>query len=151
MIDVTNLKNYSLFGGLRVDQMEIILNVLTEKSFEPGHDIVTQGERSERVYMIIEGSVSVYVDGEKIAVLHEGESFGEMHLIDIMPRSATITADTDVTTVSICNKDIISVKQSSIDTYLMMIMNCARNISRRLRTTNKAYAALIKKNNTFNC
>ncbi len=143
MIDLDNLKNYSLFGGIKQDHMNTIQQFLEEGNFNPGEDIVVQGERSERVYLIIEGSVTVYVDGAKLAQLTEGESFGEMHLIDIMPRSATITANSDVTTLSLCNRDIITIKEQCIETYLMIIMNCARNISRRLRNTNKAYAKTL--------
>ena len=46
--------------------------------------------------MIVEGTATVSIDGNEVASLGPGDFFGEISLLDGGPRTATVTADTDL-------------------------------------------------------
>jgi CRP/FNR family transcriptional regulator, cyclic AMP receptor protein len=58
-------------------------------------------ERGVGFHLIADGTASITVDEKQIATAGPGEYFGEMSLLDGEPRSATVTAITDLTTFSI--------------------------------------------------
>ena len=62
-----------------------------------GDVIFSQGDAGTSMYIVVEGEVDVSYDERRSVRLGVGESFGEMSLIDKRPRSATVTAATDVT------------------------------------------------------
>jgi len=62
---------------------------------EPGVPLVTQGEPSSGMYMLIQGSAEVSVNGHPVGSLSTGDYFGEMSLIDGSARSATVTSGPD--------------------------------------------------------
>jgi CRP-like cAMP-binding protein len=51
-----------------------------------------QGEAGNTMYVVVQGEVGVVVDGKEVAVLGEGEHFGEIALVDNQPRSASVVA-----------------------------------------------------------
>jgi CRP-like cAMP-binding protein len=71
------------------------------ESFEAGEIIIEEGQSDATIYVIRSGEVQVVHNGEELAVLGEGDLFGEMALIDNMPRSATIIALTDTVVVPV--------------------------------------------------
>lgn len=70
-------------------------------SHPAGHEIVLRGEGGVGFMVITDGTVSVETVTGKTRKLGPGDSFGEMALLDHEGRSATITADTDVTLATI--------------------------------------------------
>lgn len=77
--------------------------------------------------------------------MHAGDSFGEMELIDIQPCAASAICLTDATIITLSNKDLYTLSTTHLKTYTMLILNLARDISRRLRSTD-TLLALISKN-----
>jgi len=61
-----------------------------------GDTIITQGEEGDNFYVIHSGEVEFFVNGEKVATVKDGGSFGELALIYGTPRAATAKAKTDV-------------------------------------------------------
>jgi len=145
MIDLGNLKQYSLFGGLSEDVLELIKALMHKKTFKSGETIFEEGAQGDEVCFLVEGKIEVFSDGIKIGEINEGEQFGEMHMIDIMPRSANIIAQSDVIILALKNKDIFKIRRKSNEAFMMLLMNCGRDISRKLRKMNKKYVALYKK------
>jgi CRP-like cAMP-binding protein len=141
MIGLDDLKRYSLFGGIMDKELALIRTLLKPEQFPPGHDIIHQGDRGDRLYFILEGEVEILVHeaenatrpDKRIAILGAGDTVGEMELIDIQPRTATVRALTQVHTVCLTNKDFFTIKKAHLETFTLIIMNLARDISRRLR------------------
>ncbi len=137
------LKRYSLFGGLTEDQIKKILPFLEQRNFAAGDVIMEEGQSNDRVYFILEGRVQVGKNNVALVELGEGDAFGEMEIIEIMTTVARITALTDLSTISLSNKDLYKIYKLDVIIFSMIIMNLARELSRRLRRMdNKAAGEL---------
>ena len=66
------------------------------KTIRAGQAVVTEGEPGSSMFAIAQGSVSVWRQAHQVAVMREGEFFGEMALLSGAPRMASVKADTDV-------------------------------------------------------
>jgi CRP/FNR family cyclic AMP-dependent transcriptional regulator len=143
-VAVTELRRYSMFAGVADAALDFVLERMGRIHFEAGAVILEQGAHGEGVYFIREGRVRIEVDGIEIAELHEGELFGEMHLIDIQTRSAAVYACAPVDALTLSNADLMALRKRDIEAFIMILMNCSRDISRRLRESNRRYAALLR-------
>jgi CRP-like cAMP-binding protein len=73
-----------------------------------GEEIVRQGERGDLFYIVAEGEVDVRVDGREVGPLQPGAFFGEIALLRDVPRTATVTARTDVDLLALDRDDFIT-------------------------------------------
>ena len=94
------LASMSLFRRFKPDELKDIYQLGRFASLRPQSHAVIEGEPSRGLYIILDGTVSVYkTDPEKssmsrLAVLEAGAYFGELSLFDTAPRSATVSAET---------------------------------------------------------
>ncbi len=86
------MENLFLFEDLPFHARLRVGRIVSEMFVTPDQRIVQQGELGDTLYVVVQGHVSVVVDGHEVAELHEGEHFGELALIDAEPRSADIIA-----------------------------------------------------------
>jgi CRP/FNR family cyclic AMP-dependent transcriptional regulator len=93
---VQRLKGVPLFSGVRDRELKRLANVMRESRFNEGDAITTEGRSGIGFFLIEEGNASVSLYGEIIRTLGPGDHFGEIALIDEGPRSATVTASTDL-------------------------------------------------------
>jgi CRP-like cAMP-binding protein len=135
MIDAKSLQKYSLFGGILEEQLESFIPLMVEERYSPGDIIIVEGTPNDKIHLIIEGRVSIIRGEATIYDLAEGNTFGEMEVLDVMPCAATIKAVTDVTVLSISNISLRYIYQNDIKSYALLLMNLARDLSRRLRMT----------------
>lgn len=140
-----DLRRYSLFAGVSDEDLGPLLVRMERRHFAAGTTIVGQGDHDEGVHFIREGRVRIEVDGIPVAVLHEGNQFGEMHLIDVQARSAAVIAITDVDTLRLSHRHLLELRKRAPEAFVLVMMNCARDVSRRLRESNRRYAALLRR------
>jgi CRP/FNR family transcriptional regulator, cyclic AMP receptor protein len=99
------LKKVSMFEDLDQRSLEAIANAAVEQRYEPGQEIVRQGDTGVGAFIIRSGKVDIVQDRDgkeqKIATLGPGEVFGEMALLDEFPRSATARAVEPTTALGI--------------------------------------------------
>ncbi len=138
-----------LFGGIKIENMEKIKHLLQIETYAQGEDIIKEGETGNKLYIIIEGSVEILKKNplnqqqeQRIATLAKGDNFGEMELIDIQARVATVKTMTKTTVCSLSNKDLYSIEKWDSESFVLIIMNLAREISRRLRKMDNLMAHL---------
>jgi CRP-like cAMP-binding protein len=98
---VSELKDAKLLKGIPDSEVHSIEKQVKTVTHPAGHEIVVRGEGGVGFMIITDGTVSVKTVTGKTRKLGPGDSFGEMALLDHEGRSATITADTDVTMASI--------------------------------------------------
>ncbi|MDR3166808.1 MAG: cyclic nucleotide-binding domain-containing protein [Treponema sp.] len=127
------LQKYSLFGGLLTEQIERILPLLEEESFEEGDEVISEGNANDKIRFILAGRVAVVKQGLDLYEFGEGDAFGEMEVLDVMPSAASIKALTPLRVMSISNRALREIYKIDLKTFSLLIMNLARDISRRLR------------------
>ena len=133
MIEASDLKDYSLFGGLLPDEIEAIRPLMGSAAYAAGEAIMREGEPNDRIHFILEGKVEVVKGGVVLAALGEGDTFGEMEFLDVMPAAATIRAIAPSTVATISNRALHELSKASMRAFAMVVMNLARDLSRRLR------------------
>ena len=151
------LCKHSLFGGLTNSELDIIRPYIKELEFKTGDIILKQGEFNSRVYFIVSGVVSIEKypehhekESRKIVILEDGDEFGEMELIDIQPCAASAIALKETSIVALDNRDFYQLSKTNLKIYTMMMLNLARDISRRLRRTDELLAeATMKSKDTY--
>ncbi len=90
------LQRVGLFADMDRRQAEQIGRLLKERRFAQGETVIREGSGGAAVYLITHGQAAVSHDGTTITTLGPGDHFGEIALIDGGPRSATVTATTDL-------------------------------------------------------
>ena len=94
------LKQVDLFSALEPAEMEELAEALTPAPYGPREVITRQGDPSDCLFLMVSGSAAVEVGSDglarKVAELHGGSVFGEMGVLTGEPRSATVTAMTQV-------------------------------------------------------
>jgi len=86
------LGDIELFRALTMAELVKVYNVLTTIEVASGSCVIAEGDKSEHLYVVVEGVVEVAREGSKIAALGPGTHFGEMALLNQRARSATVTA-----------------------------------------------------------
>ena len=90
------LRNVRLFSDLDEHDLESLAAEFNERTFDAGQKVALEGEGGLMFFVVESGELSVEQHGEAVATLGPGSSFGEIALIDRRPRTATVTAVTDV-------------------------------------------------------
>ena len=90
------LRNVGLFSSLEEKDLESLGAEFSERRFAAGDRIALEGESGLMFFVVDSGELSVEVHGQTVSTIGPGGSFGEIALIDRRPRTATVTAVTDV-------------------------------------------------------
>ena len=93
---VESLKSVPLFAGVRDKELDRLAKAMKESRFNEGDAITTEGRSGVGFFLIEDGNATVSLRGEIVRTLGPGDHFGEIALIDEGPRSATVTATTDL-------------------------------------------------------
>ncbi len=108
---LTHLRNVTLFAECSAKDISKIAKASDEIEVTAGHVICDQGQMGREAFVIMEGSAIVRRNGKKVATLGPGSVVGELSLLDRGPRTATVTADTDVTLLVIDSRHFAGVLQ----------------------------------------
>jgi CRP/FNR family cyclic AMP-dependent transcriptional regulator len=93
---VETLKKVPLFAGLDDRELRQIADTLQERRFPAGSTVTQEGSAGVGFFVVEEGEADVTVAGEQRRSIHAGDYFGEIALLTDSPRTATITARTDL-------------------------------------------------------
>ncbi len=86
------IRGVSLFSDLDDKTIERLAGEFIERHFDEGVAIATEGVDGLNFFIVASGEASVTVQGNAVATLGPGSSFGEVALVDKSARSATVTA-----------------------------------------------------------
>jgi CRP/FNR family cyclic AMP-dependent transcriptional regulator len=94
-----------LFRGIDAEGLAGLADLATSVDFPTGHVIARQGEIGTGFFVVITGAVRVVRDGEVVARLGAGEFFGELSVLDRMPRNASVVAEAPTSCLALASWD----------------------------------------------
>ena len=119
-----------LFHGLAADQLAAVAETATEVEFPAGRVIARQGEIGTGFFIVVEGEARVIRDGSLLATLGPGEFFGELSVLDGLPRIAQVVAELPTRCLAIASWDF---ERVLLD-HPALTLSIVRELARRLRS-----------------
>lgn len=112
IVEAERLKQMAFFSDMSGDQLDEIAGLLSTEHIANGHHVFRQGEPGHKFYIIVRGKVEVTrrnAEGEtvKLAVLQDGDHFGEIALLNEVPRTADIKAMSDCTFLTLTRSQLL--------------------------------------------
>ncbi len=104
-----HLARVRLFSTLNKRELAVVGKAADVVNVKAGKDVVREGSIGYEFYLILGGIASVRRKGRKMATLTVGDYFGELALLDKGPRSATVTAETDLELAVITQRKFLRV------------------------------------------
>jgi signal transduction histidine kinase len=142
------LRRVYFFKDLGDDEIKLVARSCSEEEYAPGDILFVEGSTADRFYIVIEGRVEVwknYYDPKPdlLAIHGPGHFFGEMALVDELPRSATVVAKDPVRVLYLFRDDFRRLirERSSIALSVMTA------ISFMVRSSNELYVEDLRKRN----
>jgi cyclic nucleotide-binding protein/MFS transporter len=102
------LRSDPIFAPLPASAVEYLAGRVVPEKRAAGEIVFAQGDHGDRYFLVGEGEVDVTVDGRAVSTLGPGKGFGEIALLRDVPRTATVTAKTDVTLYAIERDDFLA-------------------------------------------
>jgi CRP-like cAMP-binding protein len=135
-----------VLAGLDLAALTLLAREGAVHEFSPAEWIVREGEAGHSFFILVEGDVEVIKHRDTphavtLATLRSRTFFGEMCVVDPVPRAASIRAITKVRAIEIKAATLHHLFQQMPAQYAVVILNLARDLARRLRTLDEAYAA----------
>jgi CRP/FNR family transcriptional regulator, cyclic AMP receptor protein len=135
------LASVNLFKGLTPQGLASIASIATENRFTRGGYVFREGDRGDKLYIIIEGKVRISrtipgMGEEALAILGPGEAFGEMSLIDDFPRSADAIAHESGLMLEVSRESLDELLLLNRELAYEILWNFVKILSSRLRETN---------------
>jgi signal transduction histidine kinase len=142
------LRSAYFFQDLTDAEIQTIAELSREESYTAGDVIFRETSRADKFYIVLDGKVEVWKDYDSIhrdilAVHGEGHLFGEMALIDDLPRSATIVARTGVRVLFLYRDDFIRVLRTNANVALSLL----RSLSAMVRKSNDTFIEDLRSRN----
>lgn len=102
-----------VLAGIPRPGLERLASAAVTCSLPEGVDVVLQGAPAHAFYVILHGEVAVHRDGKRVAVLGDGDHFGERGILDAAPRNATVTTTAPCTLVRLSADVLLDVLQAA--------------------------------------
>ena len=146
------LRDIAIFGGLSEDTLTFILERSARVQVATGEHFLTEGEMGKSFFVLESGQVRVHkdADGDAITLCEFGPGavFGEMSLLAVRPRSATIVAIEDCVALELTNRSLFELYEDNTEQFAMLVMNLGREVARRLWETNERLFAVTRGRDT---
>ncbi len=142
------LRDINFFSTLPDSEILKIETMCREEYYKAGDIVFKEGTIGDKFYIIMEGAVEIWKDyncteQDRLAVLGKGEMFGEIALIDNLPRSATIITRESLTLLSIDHNEF---KQILTDNHAVSL-SIMKSISAMIRSSNENFVQGLRAKN----
>lgn len=139
-VNNAQLREVGLFGALSDEILEHLSSTLGVMRVMPGDSIFREGEPAREMYVVLDGEIEVLKKSRRgretrVAILGPNDAFGEMSIIDMLPRSATVRALGPARLLRVSTEDMDALYRHDLKSYTLIVLNIAREMSRRLRVT----------------
>ena len=135
------------FGGLADASLDLLVSMLVERRFDQGATVVAEGEPGRSMFIVHSGALVVGKRGNserviRVADLKPGDFFGEMTLIEMQNRSATVIAERPTVLYELTARNLYAYYKADVHAYVMVMQNINRELCRRLRRADNRIADL---------
>ena len=135
-----------VLAGLEEAALHLLAKEGIVHDFLADEIIVREGDPGHSFYILVEGEVDVIKNLESpnavsLATLKSPTFFGEMCVIDPVPRAATVFSVTEARALEIKNSTLHHLYKQMPEQYAIVILNIARDLVRRLRKLDETFAA----------
>ena len=131
------LQGMPVFGALRDDSLRLLLNGAREIVVHGGAHFFHEGDSANSMFVLQSGNVAVHKHWQgqelRLHVLGAGDCFGEMALMDLLPRSASVRAENDCRAIEFSSTDLMLLFEHDVEQFALIQMNLGREVCRRLR------------------
>jgi CRP-like cAMP-binding protein len=119
--------------------------MLVECCFDAGATVVAEGEPGRSMFIVKSGRLAVSKRASSgsvipISVLEPGDLFGEMTLIEMQNRSATVVAESPAMLYELAAQNLYACYKADIHAYVIVLQNINRELCRRLRRADDRFA-----------
>lgn len=147
-ISSAELREIGLFGALSEPVLEHLAETLEVIEVPPGTYLFREGDLGDAMYVVLQGDIEIEKKSKngsevRVAVLGPRDWFGEMSIIDVQKRSATVMAASPATLIRITPRELDRLYRSDVKTYALIVLNIAREMSRRLRVADGMMAEMV--------
>jgi CRP/FNR family transcriptional regulator, cyclic AMP receptor protein len=136
------------FGGLSDTSLDLLISMLVERRFDVGATVVAEGEPGRSMFIVHSGELVVGKLGDsgriRLAGLTPGDFFGEMTLVEMQNRSATVVAERPTVLYELTARNLYTYYKADIHAYVMVMQNINRELCRRLRRADNRIAELAE-------
>jgi len=143
------LKDVGLFGGLDDETLGLLARELPTEHVEVGQVVVHEGDTSREMFVVVAGELEVVKEAKsgqevRVALFGPGDWFGEMAILDVQPRSASVRAVAPTMLVRFDTEHVDRLLyRRDVKAYSLFMMNIARELSRRLRVADGIIAQMM--------
>lgn len=131
------LSSMPVFGGLNAAAVTLIGDLTESVRVPAGEHFFHEGDNSQTMYVLQSGRVEIYKTWHSatklLRYMDAGDCFGEMALIDLLPRSASALAVEPCEALQVTPSILHELYQHDLEQFTMLQMNMGREVSRRLR------------------
>ena len=135
------LQQMPIFGAVSAEALEFLLEPPRVREVRAGECFFREGDPATAMYVLERGRVEVTRSWQgrehRVRDFGRGDCFGEMALLDLYPRSATVRALDDCSALEIAPDDLLRLFEHDPTQFALVQMNIAREMSRRLRATDE--------------
>jgi CRP-like cAMP-binding protein len=144
-VTVMQLREIGLFGALSDDVLNHLASTLKTMRVQAGESIFKEGDPAREMYVVLDGEIEILKKSRRgrdmrVAILGPNDGFGEMSLIDVQPRSATVRVLAPTRLLRMTSEDLDALYRHDLKSYALITLNIARDLSRRLRVTDSILA-----------
>ena len=125
------LRAVPLFADLKDRELKAIAGAMTRRSVEPGQTLAVEGTQGIGFFVIESGTARVTVDRQDRRTLGPGDHFGEIALIIDTPRTATVTAETQLVCWGIASWAFRPIVQENASVAWRLLDTVAKMVAQR--------------------
>ncbi|MEE8202410.1 MAG: Crp/Fnr family transcriptional regulator [Alphaproteobacteria bacterium] len=143
--DVERLRKIPLFAKIEPSKLKLLAFTSQRLTFNSGEHLCRQGEPGDSAYIIIDGTADVVVETPRgpmiVATVGKNDFVGEIAILCDVPRTATVTAKTKLTTMRI-DKELFF---QLVCQFPQMSVEIMRELARRLDVTTRQLQEAVSK------
>lgn len=132
------LRNMPAFAELNARDIKEVAAIVHRREYRAGEPVFAQGDPGLGMYIIQNGEVAIMIEDKEgqrreLAVLSEGDFFGELGLLDESPRSASAVARTDCLLIGFFRPDLFELIEKKAHLGIRIVLELSGIVAARLR------------------